>query len=458
MTNKSSRIYRLKLCAFVASHVLSNAGYSTHSITKMLKRFSILIIHILFVSSQYSCAILGLGMETSFWKEEVTLLSGEVLLVERTMIHDPDEWQRKGKGNNSYQALSFTRKNQHYKWEAYGDDWQWGAVPLILDIINEMPVIIMPVSQWLPCSRYDFPQEGLVAFIFNENGWKRVSFTDLPTTFKLNLLHSSMGVRSSSTYDRNKIDLATKIRIERNNDKDVPKQGTSLTDIVKFYSAVRWSCSIINPPLNPTLDLLKQQITDASKNAQKVDATIVSSSESPMLVTKIDFQNTQGKWTGSGYIPDSCRNIIADIKPIIQYSVSGEKLIEKLIGETLVLETGENVPLQQPNVTAAFRMIETLEKVTCDNDIIYSIGRYSKDELIILIFSKSGSLKYALHVRIPLVNKFFPDKIWPKVWDSYINDNHLEFVLARYSDLLSSGNYKGSLLEQVRYKVTLPLN
>jgi len=392
-------------------------------------------------------------METSFWKEEVILLSGEVLLVERTMTHGPDEWQRKGKGNISYQELSFTRKNQRYKWEASGDDWQWGAVPLILDIINEMPVIIMPVSQWLPCSRYDFPQEGLVAFRFNENGWKRVSFMDLPQTFKLNLLHSSMGVRSSSTYDRNKIDLATKIRIERNNDRDVPKQGTALTEIVKFYSAVGWSCSKIHPPPNPTLDLLKQQITDASKNAQNVNATIISSSESPMLVSKIDFQNTQGKWTGSGYIPESCNNIIAGIKPIILYSVSGEKII----GKSLVLEKGENVPFQQPNVTEAFRMIETLEKVTCDNGMIYAIGRYSKDEIIIYIFSRSGSLNNALHVSIPLVNKFFPDKIWPKVWDSFIKDNHLEFVLARYSDLLTSGDYKGTLLEQVRYKVSLPL-
>jgi hypothetical protein len=420
-----------------------------------LKRFSILLtLFLILISSQDTWAFFGIGEETFSWKEEVVLLSGEVLLVERTLTRGPDEWWRKGWGNISYQTLSFSRKSLKYEWSAHGNDWPWGAVPLVLEIINDAPVIIMPVSHWKPCSRYDFPQEGLVALRFNDNQWARMSFIDLPQNLKMNLLHSSRGVHSSPRYDTDRIEAKAKSIIERDNAKDVPRQGASFSEIIRFYATGSDSCATMHPLPNPTLDALNQKITDAVLNAKVLEASLESSSNSPTNISPEEFRNTHGEWTGHGYLPQCCNDFIKGIKPILQYREGGGR---SLVGHTIVLHNGNDIPLQKPNIEGVHTMLGGLDLVICKNVTIYAIEQYLKDQIIVFRFSNSGSLIDAIRISLPNVAHFFPDGTMPTIWEGFAEKDQLVIVLARYSSSNTS-DHSGILEQQVRYKINLPEN
>src|SRR4051812_37234643 len=115
--------------------------------------------------------------ETVSWDEDILQTDGQVLSVHRTVTYGSDAYGRSGRGQLKEQTIRFSHKGQKVQW-VNNDPWPIVYMPDVLDFANGMPVLIMPVHRWGPCNKYDFPQEGLVAFGYQNRRWGRIAVAD----------------------------------------------------------------------------------------------------------------------------------------------------------------------------------------------------------------------------------------------------------------------------------------
>ena len=147
----------------------------------------------------YAMAGFPFMSETVSWNEEVLLSNGQRLLVHRDAIYGPDEWGRSGRGRLEKQSIHFSLNGKKVKWEN-DDEWFFDYMPDILDVVGSTPFLVIPIHEWAPCNKYDFPQEGLVAFAFKNEIWKRIPLVELPANLKVNLLRSARDIRYGKEY------------------------------------------------------------------------------------------------------------------------------------------------------------------------------------------------------------------------------------------------------------------
>lgn len=323
-------------------------------------------------------------------------------------------------------------------------------MPDVLDFVNGMPVLVMPVHRWGPCEKYNFPQEGLVAFGYRNGRWNRIAISDLPINLKVNLLRSTHAIQYWDEYKGKRITPSMKQDLERSGWGST-KQGQSISEASKFYAGYEDSCARIHPLPNPLLDAAKQQNAEAETRAQTLVATVTSTSNLPEKVSPDDFRNAKGGWTGTGYLAESCKGVVGQIEPLRQYRDGGAW---HLVGYTLVLRNGSHVPIQQPNIKWAQAPAQ-LEAVTCDKNSIYAVKRQSKDHLIVHRFSLSGTLIDALRIMLPEVTQSFREGKWPMIWEVAPSNGRLDISLASYS-YTGTANQGGMLEQRLNYTMQLP--
>jgi hypothetical protein len=387
--------------------------------------------------------------ETVSWDEDVLQTDGQLLTVHRTVTYGPDGFGRSGRGQLKEQTIRFSHNGKKVEWEN-SDPWPIVYMPDILNFVNGIPVLVMPVHRWGPCEKYGFPQEGLVAFGYRNGRWDRIALAEIPTDLKVNLLRSTHAIQYWDGYKGKRITPAIKQDLERSGWGST-KQGQTIPEASKFFAAGEDSCARIHPLPDPALEASKQKNADAEINALALVAAVASSSNSPAKITPEDFRKAKGGWTGTGYLADSCKGVVDHIEPIRQYRERGAW---SLVGYSLRLKDGSHIPIQQPNIKWA-QAPASLESVTCDKNSIYAVRRNGKDQIIVHRFSHSGVLVDALRITLPEIGQFFAEGKWPMIWEVVPTNGQLDLSLGFYS-YTATANLGGLLEQRLNYTVLLP--
>lgn len=396
----------------------------------------------------YAVAGLPFLSETVSWDEDVLLKGGQLLTVQRKATYGPDEFGRSGRGRLKEQTIRFSHNGQKIKWKN-DDKWPIAYMPDILDFVNGIPVLVMPVHRWGPCNKHGFPQEGFVVFGYRNGDWSRIPITDLPKDLKVNLLRSTHAIRYWKEYSDKRITPSDKVKLE--DGAGAAKPGQTISEASKFYAAYEESCARIRPLPNPLLDTAIERNMAAEKNARTLNAQLLQSSNSPEIISADDFLRAKGEWTGSGYLGSSCKGIVEGIGSLRQHLDGGAW---RMVGYKLVLKDGSDIPIQQPDIKSA-QAPASMEAVICNHNNIYSVKRQSKDQLVVHRFLQSGSLTDALRINLPDMSKFIPEGKWPVVWEALVVNDQLNITLGVYS-YPSTANLGGVLEQRVGYAIRLP--
>lgn len=388
--------------------------------------------------------------ETVSWNEEVLLTNGQSLSVHREATYGPDEWGRSGRGGLKEQSIRFSLNGKKVKWEN-DDKWPIHYMPDILDVVGNMPVLVMPVHRWGPCNKYDFPQEGLVAFAYRNGAWNHIPLVELPTNLKVNLLRSTHAIRHWKEYKDKLITPEDKVKLETGGGWGGTRPGQSIFEASKFYAAYEDSCARIRPLPNPQLEKAAEKNIEAETNAPILTAKVKHSSGSSQTISSEDFQRAKGNWTGSGYLSTSCKGIVEGIGSMRQYRDGGAW---HMVGHTLVLKNGNQIPIKQPGIKWA-QALASMEAVVCGKNDVLAIKRQNKEQLIVHRFAQTGNLIDALRINLPDVSQFFPEGKWPMVWEVQATGENITITLGNYS-YTRTANLGGVLEQQVTYTVQLP--
>jgi len=384
--------------------------------------------------------------ETVSWDEDVLQTDGQVLSVHRTATYREDAYGRSGRGRLTEQTIRFSHNGQRIRW-TNNDLWPIVYMPEILDIVNDMPVLVMPVVRWGPCEKYGFPQEGLVAFGYRKGRWDRIALSDLPKELRVNLLRSTHAIRYWDQYKGKRITPSDKKDLERSG-WGATKQDQSISEASKFYSGIDIddSCARMRPLPNPGLDALKKKNADAEREAQTIVATFTTSSTAPEKISADSFSKAKGQWTGFGYLAAACKGVVERVEGIREYRDGGAW---HLIGYTLVLTTGNLVPIEQLNLTF-FQAPTALESIACDERQIYTLKRLSREQLLLHRFLHTGSLIDAVRIILPGL----PEGKWLELWEVVPANAGLHISLGSYS-YTGTANQGGILEQRLDYTTQL---
>lgn len=394
-------------------------------------------------------AFLGIGDATISWDEDVLTKDGQILVVHRTVTHGKDS--RWGSGILKEQSISFSFDGHNVKW-INNDIWPISYMPDILDIVNGIPVLVMPVHRWGPCEKYGFPPEGLAAFGYKNGHWARIAVTDLPKDLKVNLLRTTHDIRYCKSDIGEKVAPSYKLKREKGSNWGAPEQGVTISEASKYYNDFKTtedSCARIHPVPNPQFDALKQRNIAVEQNAKTINATLVSVDTSPEKVSKEAFTKSKGRWTGQGYLNNSCNGIVISVDGIREYFDQGAW---HLVGFQLNLANDNKIPLQQTNLKK-FQAPAVLQFITCEENVIYTIKRENKENLLISRFAYSGEPIDASRIFLPETEKM-PGNKWGDIWSMAKKNDQFSVVLADYT--YETPRQGGTITQKQTYVFKLP--
>ena len=208
----------------------------------------------------------------------------------------------------------------------------------------------------------------------------------------------------------------------------------------------------VGPQSTPKFKAAGQSIYDAELKAKTVNATIESFSDNTETVTSEDFSKIKGVWSGNGYLTWQCNNIVKSIQPVREFLDKGGW---RYNGYQLLLNSGEETPLQKSllgNQATAMRQIKI---VTCSDNIIYVVSQSGKENLLIQRLKSSGEVIDALNIILPATEKITVGSDWGDLWEILPENNNLGIVLVNYT-YKSTANLSGEVKQKQIYKVILP--
>jgi len=388
---------------------------------------------------------------------ESTLANGQLLPVHRTVVILQKDIPREYLIKKT--TIQFMHGRQRVKWED-NDRYSIQALPEVLDFAGNDPVLVTPVIGWGACKKYDFPQEGVVAFAYRNGDWHRVALAELPPNLSVNLLHSGI------EHWEHKL-VTPKDKIEPNWQL---RQGAPVSEVVEKYANYNAkssdpgsvSCARLNPPRDPEFAAAVKMNIAAEANARVLTAQVKSSSATPEVISKDDYWKAKGKWTGATYLQDSCEGIVEDVDPIREMTPDGvtEDGLWKSVGDVLTLADGGRIPMREFGLRA-FQGPASVQAVVCSGNVIFTVkgARVSdqtvKNQLIVHRFSRTGGLIDALRINFANLGQFFPPEEWPQLWEMRVMDGQLEITFGKYS--YERWPTDGGVLDhRVTYTVPLP--
>jgi hypothetical protein len=221
------------------------------------------------------------------------------------------------------------------------------------------------------------------------------------------------------------------------------------------YKNERYAKDCRPPPLRPAsspiFEASKQRVNEAEQKAATISAVVESFSVRPEIVTQEDFSRSKGAWTGHGYLSNRCDGIVKRIEPLREYFDNGGW---HLTGAKLVLNSGEELPFQQTNLSK-FQAPSIPQLVTCANNTIYTVSRPNKDNLLLHRFAYSGDVIDAFNIALPDVNKIVPGQGWGDIWELMPEKGHFSIVLADYT-YTGTANQGGTIKRKQIYGLDLP--
>jgi len=377
------------------------------------------------------------GQVTTEWEEGVRLHNGRDLDIKRSVTIGPDEFFRPGRGALLEQSLSFWHNRRRFTWK---NDDKWGVhyMPAVLDIIDDEPILVLPIYGHGPCSKYGYPQDGLAAFRYRKGKWEVTELGSPSVALTVNLLRSSHQVRHSPSYKDRKIEPADKWAMEGVGEG---RYGTSVGRLAQYYSEISDSCANLRPTLGPDMELARQRSAEAETQAESVRARLASMNSSATAYSRDQFIAERGGWSGSGIYSGACKGIV-------------ERTLDVSGGYHLLFIDGhggrKRVPLQHGDRPAQF------QGVVCNASRALAIRRHDRTTLIVHRFDRGGRLIDAVRILLPDAEQVSADADWGTLWSiDAAEESRLVIKLARirYQQLASDG---GTIERMATYEVALP--
>ncbi len=73
-----------------------------------------------------------------------------------------------------------------------------GFMPAVFDLIDGVPYVVVPVGSEIVCIWFDFPERDLLIYRWQDSGWRRATYAELPADLDFNLLHGIFNERDRS--------------------------------------------------------------------------------------------------------------------------------------------------------------------------------------------------------------------------------------------------------------------
>lgn len=154
------------------------------------------------IASLASCSP---GPDVARWTEEVRSHDGSIFLLE-------------GRSMQARQAIVLFQHrgpliSDEYYHRASGAYWKSpgsGFSPAGFDLVAGVPYMVVPVGSEIVCIWFDFPEKDLLIYRWQNQGWRRARYADLPPGFDFNLLNGIFDERDRKRDVSGYVSLETK--------------------------------------------------------------------------------------------------------------------------------------------------------------------------------------------------------------------------------------------------------
>jgi hypothetical protein len=410
-------------------------------------RSRILVAILLAAGSQNATAFLGFGTVLA-WDEDVLLQSGQVLAVSRTMTFGPEDAVLRSRPLKK-QTIAFVHHGQSIRW-TYDVPWSIYFMPFALHIVNDEPVVFMPIHRGDVCAKYGYPQDGLIAFRFRANHWELAPASEFPGDLRINLATNTHAIEYYPDFQHKRIDLERKRRLERSTHGG-PGYNATLAEAVRFYSDLDEGCARIRPAKDLGLGGDVQRNLDAQRAAPVVVAEIVSFTDVPETVTKAT-QDAARENYGSVY--GSCQGVVARVARLQHWTEDAKGARRYTMGKQLELAPapdGRKIPLPDGNDND----MTFLRSLECSSSLIFVIRRVKKEALILNRFTRAGDLVDVFHIALPEADRAVAGREWGFLWAITPDaQGSLRFALV---DLTNERRAESRIINRkTTYRVALP--
>jgi hypothetical protein len=145
------------------------------------------------------------AQDVARWTEEVKSHDGSVLLLEGRSIQ-----ARQPIVSFQHRGPLISDEYYHRATGAYWKSPGSGLTPGGFDLVGGVPYMVVPVGSEIVCIWFDFPEKDMLVFRWENNGWRRARFADLPPGFDLNLLINKFNERDRRRDVTGLVTLGTK--------------------------------------------------------------------------------------------------------------------------------------------------------------------------------------------------------------------------------------------------------
>lgn len=112
-------------------------------------------------------------VDTARWTEEVKSWDGRVFQLEGYAEQDKSGWPLSHRGTTRFIEYYHRESGAYWKQE-------YGYHPMVFDIVDRRPVVLLRANSDGQCYRYGYPPLGLIAFRWSGIGWEQIPLDGLP--------------------------------------------------------------------------------------------------------------------------------------------------------------------------------------------------------------------------------------------------------------------------------------
>jgi hypothetical protein len=145
------------------------------------------IVHLLAIA----CAVLLSACDSgrTSWNEEVQLLSGEIVVVKRSVLTTGPSISASSRGKILEQTLTLPDGRATWKVEGI-------LFPRAFEIVRGVPYLAVNIQSRELCERYSWPVQSMVFLKFDGGAWKNIAAGEFPAGGLASLLLSPWGASS----------------------------------------------------------------------------------------------------------------------------------------------------------------------------------------------------------------------------------------------------------------------
>jgi hypothetical protein len=133
------------------------------------------------------------GLDVVRWTEEVKAHDGSIIVLEAraTRARQPIVlFERRG----PVTSVEYYHRPSGAYWKSPGA----GFMPATFDLVDGVPYMVVPVSSEIVCIWFEFPEKDLLIYRWQDQGWRKAHYGDLPSSLDFNLLNGIFNERDRS--------------------------------------------------------------------------------------------------------------------------------------------------------------------------------------------------------------------------------------------------------------------